>query len=228
MKKHVYIAVLLIVVMIFMAGCSNDESQSASTQMAAASPSPSASESESQQKTLKPKQLISKEEAAQLVGEAVKDALDIEQPVLGMTICVYAAENIESKAYLQIALIQKAGMGESSGGEGQSSEGSQPNQSPKQSESGGSGQQGGGGEEGEKLSPKSLFEALRKMIADPNAPDIGRIGEDTFVSTKGISILSAEHYIFVSGSTTDPAATDQMLKQAAQLAADNLKRIQGE
>ena len=117
MKKLTCIAAILLCVVFFISGCSNNESQSASTQLpGGGSQSPSASaasgqqSSEQQQQTggqmIEPKQLISKVEAAQLLGETVKDESSEEQPMLGMKICFYAAENNASKSYLQIAVVQ--------------------------------------------------------------------------------------------------------------------------
>lgn len=77
------------------------------------------------------------------------------------------------------------------------------------------------------MSPKTIFEALKKSLADPNA-DAGRIGEEAFVSAPGISILSGEYYIYVAASGADPTKTQQITKQAAELAVNNLKRMLGQ
>jgi len=245
MKKLRCLMVFLFCVIFFIAGCSNSESQSASTQLPGGGQSPAASASGGQQASgqeqsggqmIEPKQLISKEEAAQLIGEAVKDGSVDEQQMLGMKICFYPAESSSSKSYLSIAVIQQASLqqGESGGGSqsGGSGGGSGQSGGSEQSggQSGGSGGSGGGGQSGggNQLTPKGIFEAIKTAMEDLNAADTGRIGDDNFMSAQGMAIISGEYFIYVTAGNNDPAKIQQIVKQAGELAVRNLKRIQGQ
>jgi hypothetical protein len=241
-KLSRFASILLCIIILIMAGCSSNESQSASTQLpggqsqsaSSSSGGPQASSGgQSGGQMIEPKQLISKEEAAQLIGEAVKDGSTDEQPVLGMKICFYPAENSASKAYLQIAVIQ-AGMlqqgqqqssgGGSSGGSGSSGGGS--GSSGGGASSSPSSSQGGGG--GSELTTKGIFEALKKAMEDLNAADTGRIGDDNFITAQGMGILANDYYIFVSAGSNNAAGVPAIVKAAGELAVRNLKRIQGQ
>ena len=246
MKKLRCFAALMICIIFFIAGCSNSESQSASTQLpGSGGQSPAASASGSQQASgqdqsggqmIEPKQLISKEEAAQLLGEAVKDGSADEQQMLGMKICFYPAENNSSKSYLSIAVIQQGtlqqGSSEDGGGAGQSGSssgqsGSSSGQSGSSGGSGGSeGQSGSSG--GNQLTPKGIFEAIKTAMEDLNAADTGRIGDDNFISAQGMAIISGEYFIYVTAGSNDATLVPQIVKQAGELAVRNLKRIQGQ
>ena len=244
--KNLRCPVVLLLCCIFLfAGCSNSESQSASTQLpGGGGQSPAASAAGGQQASgqeqsggqmIEPKQLISKEEAAQLIGEAVKDGTIDEQQMLGMKVCFYPAENSSSKSYLSITVIQQGSLqqGESSGeqqsggsGGGQSGGGEQSEQSGGQSgSSGGGGGQSGGGNQ---LTPKGIFEAIKTAMEDLNAADTGRIGDDNFMSAQGIAIISGEYFIYVTAGSNDAALVPQIVKQAGEMAFRNLKRIQGQ
>jgi len=59
---------------------------------------------------IEPEQLISKSEAEQLLGEAVKEGEKKEQPVVGQKICFYDAQNEDSLSFLQISITQTAFM----------------------------------------------------------------------------------------------------------------------
>ncbi len=235
MKKLFCILMILIMVVMMLPGCGNNESQSATTtvQGGGGSQQPQASGSSSAQASessggmkIKPEQLISKEDANKLIGEAVKAGVDDEYPQLGLSTCYYAPENQESKNYLQISILQKK---EQQGGQsGGSESSSQPSESSSQSQS--SGQQsesGGGGGGGEEMTPKNLYEGFKKIFMDANAAVTGHIGDDIFISGKSISILSGEYCIIISAGGADPAAAETVLKDAAEMAVGNLKRIQG-
>ncbi len=239
MSKLKCVTAVLLCMIILTAGCAQDESQSATTQLAGGNQTPesgakgeqqqSSSDGASESQVIEPKQLISREEAAQLIGEAVRDGADEEQEALGMKICFYAAENIDSKGYLQITVIQQAALSKGSseekteeGGSGGEENAGGSGGSEKQGGSGGSGQ-GGGGE----LSPKDIFEALKKALKDQNAPDPGRIGDDIFLSAQGMGIMLGEYCIFVAAGSSDPAKVSEIVKMAGELAVRNLKRIQG-
>lgn len=61
-------------------------------------------------RVIEPEELISKEEAAQLTGEAVQPGEKSEQPVVGQKICFYDSANEESRVFLQISISQNAFM----------------------------------------------------------------------------------------------------------------------
>lgn len=61
-------------------------------------------------KLLEPEMLISKDEAAKLIGEAVQDAKKSETAVVGMKLCVYNAVDPSSNNYLQVSLTQDSFM----------------------------------------------------------------------------------------------------------------------
>lgn len=244
MKKFISIAVAALIALTLIAGCSGGGNQNAAnTQLQGGQQSQGqqgAQQSQGQQggqqsqgqqggKMVEPQQLISRMEAAQLVGEEVKDAIKEEQSMFGLKICLYVAEKPDSKSYLQVALIQQGSL--QGGGQGGSGgQGDSGGQGGSEGQGGGQasgGQSGGqGGAEGQ-MSPKSIFQALKRAIADPNT-DAGRIGEEAFISAPGISILSGEYYIYVAASGPDPAAAQQITKQAGELAVNNLKRMLGQ
>ncbi len=242
MKKAICLILAFLILVLIIPGCSQGNSEGASaTVQPEKSQSPGASSSadkqasgseSSQSQQIKPEQLISKEEAVKLVGESVKAGVNEKYPLLGLNTCFYAPEKSDSKSYLQVCLIQnsalKQGGGEQSGQSSKSSETGGPESG--NSESGGSAgkQSESGGEGGEEMSPKTLYEGLKKLFSDPNTALTGRIGDDIFISAQGISILSGEHCIVILMSCADPAKTAETLKQAGELAISNLKRIQGE
>lgn len=241
MKKLICIIIASLCVVAFITGCSggNQQQSAATTQIAGNSSQPSGQSSQGSQggsggqssggQSIEPKQLISKLEASQLLGEAVKDAVTGDKSEMGLKTCFYVAENTASKSYLEIAILQT-----SSGQEG-SSGGSSPSKSPSQSGSHGSSQDGGqggsqGGSQGggqQQTPPNAIYEALKKVMADPNSTEPIRIGDEAFATASGIAILSKGYCIFVSASGADPAAAKQLTKQAGELAMSNLERIQG-
>jgi len=238
MKKIICLILTFVIVILLFPGCSGGESEGASaTVQPGSSQSPQAESSDSKQASssgdsqsqqIKPEQLISKDEAAMLIGESVKAAVSEEYPLLGLSTSFYAPEKSDSKSYLQVCLIQqsafKQGGGEQSGGSSQSGQQGESSQSSQPSESGGESGGSGGGE----MSPKTLYEGLKKLFSDPNTALTGRIGDDIFVSAQGISILSGDYCIIILIDCPDPTKVEETLKQAGELAISNLKRIQGE
>lgn len=229
MKKLFCILLILTIVVTMLPGCGNNESQSATTsvqgggsQQPQANGANSAQASESagaESKKIKPEQLISKEDANKLIGETVKAGVEDEYPQIGLSSCYYAPENQDSKNYIQISVLQKK---EQKDGQSDDSS-SKPSESSSQSQSGEQGQSGGG----EEMSPKTLYEGLKKIYMDANAAVTGHIGDDIFVSGKSISILSGEYCIIISAGNADPTLAETILKDAAEMAVGNLKRIQG-
>jgi len=241
MRKTARYVIVILCIALALSGCSSNESQSASTQLPGGGGQSPAANSSSMPQTsqqgggggqmIEPKQLISKVEAAQLLGEPVKDGITDEKPVLGMKICFYAAENPASKSYLQIAVVQ-SGMLQQGQGQPQASASpdtsSQPGSQGGGDSSGPQASQGSSGGGGEQLTPKALFEALKQSMEDLNSTETGRIGDDNFLAAQGMGILSGEFYIYVSAGSNDPAAIPEIVKAAGEMSFRNLKRIQGE
>lgn len=245
MKKLICITIASLCVLMLITGCGggNQQQSPATTQISGNSSQPSGQSSQGGQsssggsggqssggKSIEPKQLISKQEAAQLLGEAVKDAVTSDKTEMGLKTCFYVAENTASKGYLEIAVIQSSSeQGGGQGGQSGQKSGGQGS-SPSSSASGGqsSGQSGGqsGGGQGQ-MSPSVIYEALKKVMADPNSTEAIRIGDEAFATAAGITILSKQYCIFVSASGADPATAKQLTKKAGELAMSNLERIQG-
>lgn len=206
MKRIKYIFIIFVCMLFLVSACEGNEEQPSKTQ------TPSSSQQESQQspnakqaaQMIKPKQLISKEDAAKILGEPLKEGAEEELPaVAGMGSCFYAPESPDSKSYLMIAILQK----EQSSSDSQKSENKQS---------------------GDKLSPKKVYETLKKVFSDPNVAMPGYIGDDKYIMSQGLSILSGDTYIYISIGNKDDAKVQQMLKQAGELAVTNLKRVQGQ
>ncbi len=231
MKKLFTILIILLMAFMLLPGCSDKESQSATTtvsggQQSQTSSSGSAEASQSkgaESKKIKPDQLISKDDASKLLGEAVKAGTEDEYEQLGLVSSYFAPENTESKNYLQISVLQKK---EEEGGQSGSAGGAESSSKPSASQS--QSQSSSSGGQGSEMSPKSLYEGFKKIYSDANAAVTGHIGDDIFVSGKSISILSGDYCIIISSGNPDAAAADTILKSAAEMAVGNLKRIQGE
>lgn len=235
--KYICITAAALCILLVTAGCQGDNKQNAATTQLAGNggsqspgtsqggqpPQPSGSGGQSGGQPIGPDQLISKEEAATLLKEAVKDAVTTDQAALGLKIGFYAPEKSDSKSYLEIAVMQKPQGGASQSG-GDSQGGGSVSSSPGQSQGGSS---GGGGSQGGEVSPAIIFEALKKAMADPNSTEVLHIGDDTFVTAPGIVLLSGEYCIYVSAGGADPAVAKETTKKAAELVVSNLKRIQG-
>ena len=121
MKLFCVTIVLLLGLALCLAGCAGSgakvpqmqEMPAAESAAASAPPAsaPAASEDNTPSGTIiEPEQLISKQEAEQLLGEAVKEGEKKEQPVVGQKICFYDAQNEDSESFLQISITQEAFM----------------------------------------------------------------------------------------------------------------------
>lgn len=239
--KYVCITVAVMCVFTLTVSCQGGNEQNAATTQIAGngggqSPGTSSQGGQSSQssdsgqsggKPIEPSQLISKEEAATLLKEPVKDAAATEQSTMGLKIGFYAPEKSDSKNYLEIVVMQKPQGGGDKGGGSQGGGGESSSPSQSSGSSGGEGSQGGGESKGGEISPAMVFEALKKAMGDPNATEVMHIGDDTFTTSPGIILLSGEYCIFISAGGADPAAAKETAKKAAELAVSNLKRIQG-
>jgi hypothetical protein len=102
MRPTHIIRILPLCTVLLFAGCGGDSSQQSDTGGGNASVQPQAS------KIIEPCQLVTQEEAAKLLGEAVKPAEKSENQVVGMKLCLYNALNSDSMQFLQVSLTQDA------------------------------------------------------------------------------------------------------------------------
>ncbi len=105
--RKVYLFSAIILIASLFAACAPAAQQPASSMPAQASEK---GEAVSAAAMIEPEQLISKEEAAQLVGD-VKDGDKKEQPIVGQKIIFY--ETADGEGFLQISFTQQAFMGTS-------------------------------------------------------------------------------------------------------------------
>lgn len=123
MKWFCVTIVLLLGLALCLAGCAGSGAKvpqmqkmpAAESAAASAPPASQESTSVSQDSTpagtiIEPEQLISRQEAEQLLDEAVKEGEKKEQPVVGQKICFYDAQNEDSLSFLQISITQAAFM----------------------------------------------------------------------------------------------------------------------
>ncbi len=96
------IAVLLLGMALTLGACKSDNKQEIN--------GTSATEKIKTGKILEPETLISKDEAAEILGEAVQDGEKSETEVVGMKLCMYNALNPSSNRYLQVSLTQDSFM----------------------------------------------------------------------------------------------------------------------
>lgn len=102
MRPAHIIRILPLCAVLLFAGCGGDSSQQSDTGGGNAAVQRQAS------KIIEPCQLISQEEAAKLLGEAVKPAEKSEQQVVGMKLCLYNPASGEPIPFLQVSLTQDA------------------------------------------------------------------------------------------------------------------------
>jgi hypothetical protein len=88
--------------LLLFAGCGGNSAPQSDTDSGNASVQQQAS------KIIEPCQLITQEEAAKLLGEAVKPAEKSEQQVVGMKLCLYNPASGEPIPFLQVSLTQDA------------------------------------------------------------------------------------------------------------------------
>ncbi|AOS83094.1 hypothetical protein BIU88_02395 [Chlorobaculum limnaeum] len=96
------IRILPLCAVLLFGGCGGDSSQQSDT---GGGNSPVQRQSS---KIIEPCQLITQEEAAKLLGEAVKPAEKSEQQVVGMKLCLYNPASGEPIPFLQVSLTQDA------------------------------------------------------------------------------------------------------------------------
>jgi hypothetical protein len=97
-----FIRILPLFAVLLFAGCGGDSSRQSDSGGGNTAVQPKAL------KIIEPCQLITEEDAAKLVGEAVKPADKSEQPVVGMKLCMYNPASGEPIPFLQVSLTQDA------------------------------------------------------------------------------------------------------------------------
>ena len=100
--KRRNIAVTLLAFALILGACKNDNREEKN--------GTPATELLKEGKVLEPEALISKSDAAELLGEAVLDGKISETPVVGMKLCMYSAANPSSSRYVQVSLTQDSFM----------------------------------------------------------------------------------------------------------------------
>lgn len=98
MKKSIAILIGLIIIAI-VAGCSSSKNAGSIN-----------TPGKQQTKLLEPEMLISKQEAAQFIGQPVKDAEKKETKSVGMKLCVYNPVKEGTAKFLQVTITQQAFM----------------------------------------------------------------------------------------------------------------------
>ena len=73
--------------------------------------------------------------------------------------------------------------------------------------------------------PNSIYKAIKDNFPDHVA--VTGIGDDAFIATPGLHILSGEYYLLVAVGNTKDAKAIEILKTAGKLAVENLKKIIG-
>jgi len=215
-KKIMFLAVILSVIAIFVAGCSSqtsagdnkktDEpavnenaSQAEDSEMAAEkagtedSTSSDAKKAENPDKKdgtiIEPCSLFSKTEAENLFGVAFKDAATTEQEAVGQKICFY--ESDDGSHFFQISLTQEAFMKKEILEAGQT--------------------------------PAAIFDAIFENSINPEMID--NIGDKAFIGAPGIHVLAGSYYVAIAlGNVNDPENIKK-LKKAAMAAVENLEKL---
>ena len=72
------------------------------------------------------------------------------------------------------------------------------------------------------LTPKFLFESIKENFED-ELMILDGIGEEAFIATPGIHILSGDYYIEIGVGNTSDDANIEILKKAGKKAVDNLE-----
>ncbi|OQB24493.1 MAG: hypothetical protein BWY11_01113 [Firmicutes bacterium ADurb.Bin182] len=112
MKKLCFLTAVVLVIALLFAGCSNQADggktkDPAETPAGEGTSAPSA-EIEEAKPVIEPEQLITKEDAEFILGEAVLEGKKTDQPVVGQKICFYDSASEDSDSYLQISINQDA------------------------------------------------------------------------------------------------------------------------
>ncbi|MBN1929618.1 MAG: hypothetical protein JW764_08770 [Chlorobiaceae bacterium] len=102
MRSTTIIRILPLCAVLLFAGCGGNPTQPSDTGNGNATVQQQAS------KIIEPCQLVTQDEAAQLLGEAVKPAEKSEQQVVGMKLCMYNPASGEPIPFLQVSLTQDA------------------------------------------------------------------------------------------------------------------------
>lgn len=102
MRPAHFTRILPLCAVLLFAGCGGNSSQQSGADSGNAAVQQQAS------KIIEPCQLITQDDAAKLLGEAVKPAEKSEQKAVGMKLCMYNAASGEPIPFLQVSLTQDA------------------------------------------------------------------------------------------------------------------------
>jgi hypothetical protein len=112
MKRFCITTVLLLGIALCLAGCAGNGEKAPDFSAAESTVADASASGQdiTPAEIIEPEQLISKQEAEQLLGEAVREGEKKEQPVVGQKICFYDAQNEDSRSFLQVSITQTAFM----------------------------------------------------------------------------------------------------------------------
>ncbi len=74
------------------------------------------------------------------------------------------------------------------------------------------------------ITPRSLFNSIKNNFA-AELEEVDGIGDEAFIATPGIHIMSEDCYIVIGVGNTSNEANRGILKAAGQIAVDNLKLL---
>lgn len=140
-------------------------------------------------KLIEPCDLITGEDAAKILGEAVKPAEKSEKQVVGLKLCMYNPVAESSMQFLQVSLTQDAFF--PPGGVGAA----------------------------------SIYRSL-KDVFEKTGTDIEGVGDEAFIATNGIYILSGKYYIQIAAGNTGKENVRNQLVEAGRMAVEKLNTFQ--
>lgn len=181
MKPAHIIRVLPLCAVLLFTGCSGNDPEK--TDIGSGNPAVEQQAS----KLIEPCNLITAEDAATILGEAVKPAEKSEKQVVGMKLCMYNAQS-DSMEFLQVTLTQDAFM-----------------------------QPGG-------IPTASIYKSLKDNFEGMRT-DIEGVGDEAFISTGGIYIMSDGYYIQIGAGNTSKESVRNRLIEAGKMAVAKLNTL---
>jgi hypothetical protein len=183
MRPEHLIRILPLCAVLLFTGCSGNEPEQPQTG------SEQTSVQKQVSKTIEPCELVPGEEAAKILGEAVKPAEKSEQQIVGMKLCLYRPVAESSGQFLQVTLTQDSFM-------------------PPQG-----------------IASASIYRSLKDDF-ECTRNDIEGVGDEAFISTGGIYILTGKYYIQIGAGNTDKDSVRNQLIEAGKIAVAKLETLQ--
>lgn len=179
--KHL-VRIVPVCALLLFPGCSGNAPEKAETAGENAAVQQQAS------KLIEPCDLITGEDAAKILGEAVKPAEKSEKQVVGLKLCMYRPVAENSLQFLQVSLTQDAFM-----------------------------QPGG-------IPTASIYKSLKDTFEGMRT-DIEGVGDEAFIATGGISIMSGGYYIRIGAGNTGKESVRNQLVEAGTVAVARLEPL---